>query len=225
MKSAMEVNAPGKTVPKAAWGVGGVVMLFLIVLLVGVHRRDQAQQALPAWRTNAVLASSLGPEVSMQGYGMRLPEGYEAQYADLLGNLRPFGLDMYLWHNDRHAPNASGISLDVIRRINLHSPIETVQFALEEERKGMVSFSASPVEEGKINGLPFARAYWQGTKKGSSSLHVSGGFIYATNDWTKGIIITGYDKVPCAGEPCQYAPIGQPVLPSVEAAVLTLHKL
>lgn len=220
-----ETNIPGGNVKRIIWAFGCLAVFFLVVFLVGVHRKNQAQQALPVWQPNPTLISSLGPEVSMQGYGMRLPNGYEAAYTDLLGNLQPFGLDMYLWYNDRHAPNASGIALNVVRRINIHTPVDTAQYALEAQKKGMVNFSHTPIEEGQINGLPFARVYWQGTEQGSSSLHVTSGFVYATNDWTKGIIITGHDRVPCTGEPCQYAPIGQPILPSVEAAILTFHKL
>jgi len=210
---------------RKAWAFSSLSIILLAVFFVCLHLRNRTLQVGPVWQPNPALMSSLGPEVSVQGYGMRLPNGYEAKYADLLGNLQPFGLDMYLWHNDRHAPNASGIELNVVRRINLHTPADTAGYALEAQKKGMDNFSSSSVEEGQINGLPFARIHWQGTKKGSSSLQVNGGFIYATNDWTKGIIITGYDSVPCSGEPCQYAPMGQPVLPSVEAAVLTLHKL
>ncbi len=209
---------------RKAWAFSILSILFLAVSFVCLHLRSQTQQALPVWQPNPALMSSLGPEVSIEGYGMRLPSGYEAKYADLLGNLQPFGLDMYFWHNDRHAPNASGIELNIVRRINLHTPADTARYALEAQKKGLDNFSSSSIEEGRINGLPFARVYWQGTEKGSSSLHVNSGFIYATNDWTKGIIITGYDRVPCSGEPCHYEPIGQPVLPSVEAAVLTLHK-
>ena len=220
----MEINAIGKN-GKILWVLGSLIILFLIVFFVGVHQKKQEQQALPMWQPNPLIISNLGPEVSMQGYGMRLPSGYEAKYADLLGNLQSFGLDMYFWHNDRHAPNASGITLNVVRRINLHNPADTAEFALDQEKKGMDDFSSSSVEEGQINGLPFARIYWQGIKKGSSSLKVKNGFIYATNDWTKGIIIEGYDNVPCSGEPCQYTSIGPPVLPSIEAAVLTFHKL
>ena len=210
---------------RKAWAFSGLGIFFLAVCFVFLYRSNEIKQRLPVWQPNPALMSSLGPEVSMQGYGMHLPNGYEAKYADLLGNLQPFGLDMYFWHNNRHAPNASGIAWDVVRRVNLHTPADTVRYALEEQRKGLDDFTSSSVEEGQINGLPFARVYWQGTKKGSSSLQVNSGFIYATNDWTKGIIITGYDNVPCFSEPCQYAPIGQPVLPSVEAAVLTLHRL
>ena len=207
------------------WAYSGLSIFFLVVCFVCLYRKSQIQQVLPVWQPNPALMSSLGPEVSVQGYGMRLPNGYEAQYADLLGNLQAFGLDMYRWHNDRHAPNASGIELTVVRRINLHTPADTARYALEAQKKGMDNFFSSSVEEGQINGLPFARVHWQGTEKRSSSLQVNDGFIYATNDWTKGIIITGYDSVPCSGEPCQYAPMGQPVLPFIEAAVLTLHKL
>ena len=224
-KTVMGINPLGRGVKRVIWALGCLIILPLIVFLVRVHRKDQAQQALPSWQPSPVSMSSLGPEVSMQGYRMRLPNGYQAKYADLLGNLQPFGLDMYFWHNDRHAPNASAVSLNVVRRINLHSPADTARYALEAQRKGLNNFSSSSIEEGQVNGLAFARVYWQGTEKGSSSLQVNSGFIYATNDWTKGIIITGYDNVPCSGEPCQYAPIGQPVLPSVEAAVLTFHKL
>ena len=210
---------------RVAWALGGLITLLLVLFVVGAHRRSQAQQTLPVWRPNQTLASTLGPEVSVEGYGLRLPGGYERGYADLLGNLQPFGLDMYLWYNDRHAPNASGLAFNVVRRFNLHTPAETARYALEAQKKDMDDFTCSPVEEGQIDGLPFARLYWQGTEKGSSGLHVTSGFIYATNDWAKGIIITGHDRVPCAGKPCQYAPMGQPVLPSLEAAVLSLHKL
>jgi hypothetical protein len=221
----MAINAIVENMKKAVWVFGCLIVPLLIVFLVSIHRKNQMQQALPVWQPSPILISSLGQEVSMQGYGMRLPNGYEAKYTDLLGNLQSFGLDMYFWHNDRHASNASGIELNVVRRVNLHTPVDTAQYALEAQEKGMDNVSSSSIKEGQINGLPFARVYWQGTKKGSSSLQVNSGFIYATNDWTKGIIITGYDSVPCSGEPCQYAPMGQPVLPSVEAAVLTFHKL
>ena len=207
------------------WVSSGLIVVFLTFLFICVHQRSQTHQALPVWQSNPALTSSLGQEVIQQDYGMRLPNGYDAKYGDLLGNLQAFGLDMYFWHNDRHAPNASGIELNVVCRINLHNPVDTVHYALEAQKKGMENFSCSPIEEGQINVIPFARVYWQGTEKSSSSLQINSGFIYATNDWTKGIIITSYDSVPCFGEPCRYEPIGQPVLPSVEAAILTFHKL
>ncbi len=210
---------------RKTWGYSGLIVLFLAVFFVFVHQRSRTQQLLPVWQSNPALTSSLGQEANQQGYGMRIPNGYEPGYADLLGNLQPFGLDMYLWYNDRQAPNASGISLDVVRRVNLHTPADTVQYALEEQRKGMDNFVSTPIEEGEINGIPFARVYYQETEKKPSGVHVESGFIYAMTDWTKGIIVTGYDRVPCSGEPCQYAPMGQPVLPSVEAAILTFHKL
>lgn len=210
---------------RKAWAYSGLIVLFLAIFFLFVHLRNQTHRALPVWQSNPALTSSLGQEVTQQGYGMRLPNGYEPAYADLLGNLQPFGLDMYLWHNDRQAPNASGISLGVVRRMNLQTPRDTVKIALESEKEGMDKFVSSPIEEGEINGIPFARVYWQETKKNSSSLHVASGFIYTMTDWTKAIIVRGYDKVPCTSEPCHYEPMGQPVLPSVEAAVLTFHKL
>ncbi len=207
------------------WAYSGLIAVFLAVFFICVHLRNQTHQTLAVWQSNPALGSSLGQEVTQQGYGMRLPNGYEPAYADLLGNLQPFGLDMYMWHNDRHEPNASGISLGVVRRMNLQTPTHTAKIALESEKEDMDNFVSSPIEEGEINGIPFARVYYQETKKGSSSLDVTSGFIYAMTDWTKGIIVDGYDKVPCTSEPCHYAPMGQPVLPSVEAAILTFHKL
>lgn len=203
----------------------GLIVLFLAVFFVFVHQSGRTQQALPVWQSNPALTSSLGQEVTQQGYGMRLPNGYEAKDADNLSTLQTFGLDMYFWHNDRHDPNASGITLNVVRRFNQDSASDIAKYELGLEKKGMDNFISSPVEEGKINGIPFARVYYQETEKGSSSLDVTSGFIYTTTDFMKATVITGYDKVPCTSEPCQYAPIGQPVLPSVEAAILTFHKL
>jgi len=202
------------------------LFLLLVVFIYFNHRHEGelAQRSLPAWHSSSFSPTDLGPEARFQGYSMQIPAGYEAKYSNSLGLLQPFGLDMYLWLNDNQLPNDSELSLNVIHRINSQTPESVVNAEMMLDKEHMENFVCSNVEQGKVNGVAFARAYWQGTNKTATGLHVTRGFTYASVGMMKGVTITGDDKVPCASEPCVYEPIGQPVLPKLEAAVLTFHQ-
>ena len=202
------------------------LFLLLIVFMCLRHRYTETlpQRSLPVWRSSGFSPSDLGPESCFQGYGMQIPIGYEAKYSQSLGMLQPFGLGMYLWLNDNQLPNASGLTVNIIHRLNADTPGDVVNAEMALNKKDMESFACSEIERGKINGKVFAPAYWQGVNKTATGLHITRGFTYACMGTTGGVTITGDDKVPCASEPCEYQPIGQPVLPRLEAAVLTLHQ-
>lgn len=202
-------------------------LFLLLIVFMWLHYRHMdslSQRPLPVWQSHGFSPGDLGPESRFQGYGMQIPIGYEAKYSQSLGVLQPFGLDMYLWLNDNQLPNASGLTVNIIHRLNADTPEDVVNAEMVLNKKDMESFACSKIEQGKVNGKVFARAYWQGINKTATGLHVTRGFTYACVETTGGVTITGDDKVPCASEPCDYQPIGQPVLPKLEAAVLTFHQ-
>lgn len=203
------------------------LFLLLVVFMYLHHRYAKAlsQRSLPVWHPQGFLPGDLGPESRFQGYSMQIPVGYEAKYSQSLGMLQPFGLDMYLWLNDNQLPNASALTVNIVHRMNADTPEDVVKAEMVLDKKDMENFVCSKIEKGKVNGEVFARAYWQGTNKSATGLHVTRGFTYACVGTMGGVTITGDDKVPCSSEPCDYQPIGQPVLPKLEGAVLTLHQI
>lgn len=194
-------------------------------MFAGCGHKSPVGPALPAWKPNPALVGDLAPEVTLQGYSIRPPQGYESRQADALRILQPFGVDMYLWHNAQENPDASGLSVQIIKRRNLDTATDVLDYELNLSKQDMEKFAHSKPETGKVNGIIFARAYWQGDEKHPSGTYTRRGFSYASTSSGQGIYISGYDRVPCNSEPCKYQPIDQMTLPVAEAAALTFRKL
>jgi len=188
------------------------------------NHSPSASSHRPTWKTNSVLAGRLGAEAALPNYGIRPPLGYTESYGDSLKLLQPFGVTMHLWHNDNSNPNASWLSIHVITRTNLATPDAVLNYDLKPRHKQDETFWRSKTEDGTVNGIPFARAYWQRIKTKSSGIYVERGVSYASANFLQGIYIEGNDEVPCGSEPCQYRPSDFTVLPVLEAAILTFRK-
>ena len=199
------------------------IIAIMFLLYSWLHRVPEGK--LPAWSLDAASSPYLATQFTLQGYSIRPPLGYDNKYADSLKALDAFGLNMYEWYNVANRKNASGLSIQIIRRPNLDSPREFLNYQLKMESKDEKNFFHTNPEVGKVNNLIFARAHWTGIEQDPSGSYSKRGFFYCTTDAMKGICISGYDRVPCNSDPCNYQSIDQQALSVTEAAALSFHSL
>lgn len=184
-----------------------------------------AQAPLPAWQPNLTMIAQLAPEVPLYEYSIRPPHGYDALDADLLKNLQPQGLDMYLWKNTHDVATNAYLTVTVVRRANRETSTDILdKFMDAENRRYGSDFVRTKTEVGSINHLSFARTHWQKVERHESGDTIEMGFMYATVDTTKGVFIEGADTQPCPSQPCSYRWNSSSPIPVLEAAALTFHR-
>ncbi len=198
--------------------------LFIILCLLDNRAHHIAVAPLPTWTPDETVASGLASGVVLQEYSIQPPLVCNRTDADALKMLDTFGVNMYQWHSRTGNREASGLSVQIIRRLNLDSPNDLLKHELYLESKDEENFVHTKPEMGNINGIVFSRAYWQGVEKVSSGSYARRGFLYCTTDTAKAICISGYDRTPCSDSLCSYQPSSWQTLPVIEAAAVSFRK-
>lgn len=197
------------------------------VALCGCSHHGSPAEHFSAWQANPVLTGQLGPETAVEGYGLRLPTGYQPMQADTLPFLRPFGVDMHMWSGDKSDPRGrSTFSVIFVQRFNAATPEDVLRQCQSQNRRDLTRFVQSTTERGTINGIPFARTYWSGVE----TFHSTGrtllvqGCSYTTTNYAHGVYFEGRNSVDCQGDACRPQAVENTTLPLAEAAVFTFHK-
>ncbi len=151
-------------------GVAPLLLGLGVLLSAGGCGRHSAQNdlsvsGLPVWTASPAVSSSLAPEVTMGDYAIRPPMGYTLKQAPIQqGEGRGMA---YEWVGVSHADgNRPLLHIEIMFREGQWIPGATPNMeetaALQDVSGKDVSVVQSPIENGAVNGIPFARAYWHG---------------------------------------------------------------
>ena len=138
------------------------------ILISGIGKAGRAQEAapapLPVWKPQTTLVRYLARSARVLKYALQPPAGYAARQTQ-----RP-GLQATTW---RGAASQTGITPNVTLALapaplvngKPYTPERLIVGALGSLKRGHDNWTQTDIEQGKINGITFARAYWTGTER------------------------------------------------------------
>ena len=146
------------------------VVTLPFALMIGVANsimggaQEAAPAPLPVWKPQTGLLRYLARPTRVLKYTMQPPAGYAARQTQ-----QP-RLLAYTW---RGAASQSGVTPNVALALapapatkgKSYTAERLIAGALGFLKRGHDDWTQTPVEQGQINGLPFARAYWTGTER------------------------------------------------------------
>ena len=146
-----------------AVGVIGTAMVSGSMLKGGAQEAAPAPP-LPVWKPMPKMLRYLVRPTRVWKYTMQPPTGYtprQTQQARLLA---------YNWHGQAAktgiTPNVSlALAPTPLRNGKPYTAEQLVASALASLKRGHDAWTQTPVEQGQINGISFARAYWTGTER------------------------------------------------------------
>ena len=169
-----------------------------------------------AWLPDKAMSATLGHEVAVAGYTMRLPIGYTAD----LKNEQKQGL-FKISIFSLHKPNSVGPSMFVmavsvppkVAAADASDAPSTAEQLFDGDGSvhGKADLIKTLPQKGLINGLPAARPYFKYKGTDGKERH---GFHYGVADGANRLLITVVDQ----------EPYSKTTLPLAEAAVLTLKR-
>ena len=166
-----------------------------------------------AWVPDPALLSRLGPEVQMDGFSIRPPQG--CTFTQTAAEDAQNTLVRYKWRQERQDGSSMVFSVHVGRA----KPGSELEPDAEAALQGLVDhngadyqdYAHSNIETGEIGGVPFARAYWKGVSPPDSPQQH--GLFYLTSSKQVNVTIHGTDSEPS----------DKRTLPLCEAAALTFR--
>jgi hypothetical protein len=171
----------------------------------------------PAWVSNPVYAKQLGPAVKVDNFSISPPAGYRLEKTQKKGKFNIH--DEFKWVSPKRADGSTATF-----RVEVYNWLPGVPDDGTSEQwltrgLGVLNKSSrnpvhSPITEGEINGMDFARAYWKENPKPSDKGPASHGFEYISS---QGPILI---SVICG----DIAPHYKSTLDLMEASALTLHE-
>jgi hypothetical protein len=211
--------------------VAGVAVLLIVLLTQGKEEspgkdgnKDLAGNRIPAgpkdgnkdlvkdgpngWAPDPILVNQLGPEVTVQGYRVRPPQGY------VMKQLVQMGGHVVTWTGGMRVDRTAPLLLMQVHPV---PPAEARAVPLETQFKNylagykanfkagfrqgsggkeLLDFGESGIEHGQLSGVKFVRCRLTGTVPNRRKLH---GFCYVALDGDKLIAFTFVDMEP---HPC-----------------------
>lgn len=171
-----------------------------------------AAQDAPEWKPEAGVVARLAPVTDAGPFRIRPPKGYRMSREQ-----GPPGSDVFGWvgaeRRDGSRPYlmVMGVSPPAGKR-NTYTPESALDRSLSALQEQRSEWKRTETEKGKINGVPFVRAYWSG-KEPERKVKMRG-FAYLTIDGERIIQINSQDVEPHAEDALKLA----------EAAALTFQK-
>ena len=201
-----------------------VLIVFLFnVLMLGVSGTSSAKPnhksiASPsAWRSNVAYSKQLASPVSVGEYYVRPPLGFTFEKKQLTGDAKTG--EQYDWHGPA-GPDGTRprfvIAIFKLRpgAINQYDVETWLSSNLEAMNKNEKHYVHTGIEQGKVNGISFARAYWKRDPNDPDDGKRFHGFQYEYQQGAISLTIIGDDVEP------HY----KSTLDLLEAAALTFHQ-
>lgn len=198
--------------------VRSVLAAFLLIVLeiAVVHVSGQAAKRNAEWTPEAASLKGLSGPDALEKYTIRIPKGYEVQRP----NNTPPGVRIWGWTGAVRANGSKG-SLSV--NLLTLPPAQRQQFSkltLEQLAERLIggvkrqrtNWKQEKIENGMINGVPFARIRWHGTDPRTQS--DMRGFTYVARDGDTVVQLASQD----------YMPETDNALSLAEASVLTFQR-
>lgn len=178
---------------------------------------SQAQRDTKTWRADPRLAKALAPPLAVNGYAIRLPIGFReaVQPRGFPGGPPPPPGETHLFtHTAIGSESAPTITVAITPATSALSPDTALSADIAQIKRGLKEFTAAPIQHGALDGLPCARAAFQGLRPGPAGPIAVLGVAYAAVDGHKKIAL----QAEASGANCQSS------LAVAEAAILTFRK-
>ena len=193
-----------------------MLWVYFFRLPTGTINSGVTTNNLPVWKPQPAVLNSLSPEVHINGYSVRPPQGLIMTRTKL--QAKEAVRNFYIWKGTKRADKTRSIFAIEISYpqpgYNTDMDIATVlkKTAARDGSRHM-NFISSTTTLGNVQGVPFSRLYWIGFWSPTRSQNH--GLIYLTSNPQAVITIRRTDAEP-------YSKL---TLPDLEAAALTFRRL